>query len=140
MYSIDIREFRRANKMTQQELADYFGVVQGFISNMENGREKVPDKYISKILGDPNVDSSMVKAVAPENEVKMPREVFDKFSLLLETISSQQGTIADQQKVNAENRPPDIIGESHCPHGRRCRMCRCKIVLFGLQTIVIPKY
>ncbi len=102
MYSIDIREFRRANKMTQQELADYFGVVQGFISNMENGREKVPDKYISKILGDPNVDSSMVKVVAPENEVKMPREVFDKFSLLLETISSQQGTIADQQKVNAE--------------------------------------
>lgn len=88
--------------MTQQELADYFGVVQGFISNMENGREKVPDKYISKILGDPNVDSSMVKVVAPENEVKMPREVFDKFSLLLETISSQQGTIADQQKVNAE--------------------------------------
>ena len=67
MYSIDIREFRRANKMTQQELADYFGVVQGFISNMENGREKVPDKYISKILGDPNVDSSMVKVVAPEN-------------------------------------------------------------------------
>ena len=102
MYSIDLREFRRANKMTQQELADYFGVVQGFISNMENGREKVPDKYISKILGDPNVDSSMVKVVAPENEVKMPREVFDKFSLLLETISSQQGTIADQQKVNAE--------------------------------------
>ena len=34
MYSIDIREFRRANKMTKQELADYFGVVQGFISNM----------------------------------------------------------------------------------------------------------
>lgn len=29
MYSIDIREFRRANKMTQQELADYFGVVRG---------------------------------------------------------------------------------------------------------------
>ena len=102
MYSIDIREFRRANKMTQQELADYFGVVQGFISNMENGREKVPDKYISKILGDPNVDSSMVKVVAPENEVKMPREVFDKFSLLLETISSQQGTIADQQRMNSE--------------------------------------
>ena len=102
MYSIDIREFRRANKMTQQELADYFGVVQGFISNMENGREKVPDKYISKILGDPNVDSSMVKAVAPENEVKMPREVFDKFSLLLETISSQQGRlIADMyQKID----------------------------------------
>ena len=102
MYSIDIREFRRANKMTQQELADYFGVVQGFISNMENVREKVPDKYISKILGDPNVDSSMVKVVAPENEVKMPREVFDKFSLLLETISSQQGTIADQQRMNSE--------------------------------------
>ena len=102
MYSIDIREFRRANKMTQQELADYFGVVQGFISNMENGREKVPDKYISKILGDPNVDSSMVKVVAPENEVKMPREVFDKFSLLLETISSQQKVNAEQGRLIAD--------------------------------------
>lgn len=75
---------------------------RGLSPVLENGREKVPDKYISKILGDPNVDSSMVKVVALENEVKMPREVFDKFSLLLETISSQQGTIADQQKVNAE--------------------------------------
>lgn len=88
--------------MTQRDLADYFGVGQGYISNMESGRDKIPDKYISKILGDPNVDSSMVEVIAPENEVKMPREVFDKFSLLLETISSQQGTIADQQKVNAE--------------------------------------
>lgn len=102
MYSINFKEFRRVNKMTQQDLADYFGVGQGYISNMESGRDKIPDKYISKILDDPNVDSSMVKVIAPENEVKMPREVFDKFSLLLETISSQQGTIADQQRMNSE--------------------------------------
>lgn len=31
--------------------------------------------------------------------VEVPREVFDKLVLLIETVSSQQGTIADQQRM-----------------------------------------
>ncbi len=34
--------------------------------------------------------------------VEVPREVFDKLVLLIETVSSQQGTIADQQRMNSE--------------------------------------
>lgn len=105
MYVIDIKEFRKANNLTQKALADYLGITQAFISNMEAGRDTVPDKYIRKILDDPNMDSSMVKGTAVEekaSEVAMPREVFDKISQLIDTVCSQQGTIADQQKLIAE--------------------------------------
>lgn len=103
MYSIDIKEFRRVNKMTQRDLADYFGIkVQGYISQMENGERPIPEKYICKILADETKDSSMVKVVDPDNDVKMSREVFDKISQLIDTVCSQQGTIADQQKLITE--------------------------------------
>lgn len=108
MYIIDIKEFRKANKMTQQALADYLSITQAFVSNMEAGRDTVPQKYIRKIMDDPNVDSSMVKEVQREgegrkiDEVAMPREVFDKMAQLIDTVCSQQGTIADQQKLITE--------------------------------------
>ncbi|WP_418980772.1 helix-turn-helix domain-containing protein [Alistipes shahii] len=105
MYSIDLKIFRRANKMTQQELADYLGVGQGFISQMEKNGRRVPEKYISKILSDKSKDSSMVQIIDSDNsnnEVTMSREVFDKMSQLIDTVCSQQGTIADQQKLITE--------------------------------------
>ena len=102
MYTIDIKEFRRANNLTQKALADYLGITQTFISNMEAGRDTVPEQYIRKILDDPNLDSSMVKGMpTKENapDVAIPREVFDKISQLIDTVCSQQGTIAEQQKL-----------------------------------------
>lgn len=81
MYSIDLKIFRRVNKMTQQELADYLGVGQGFISQMEKNGRRVPEKYISKILSDKSKDSSMVQIIDSDNsnnEVTMSREVFVK--------------------------------------------------------------
>lgn len=96
--------------MTQQVLADYLGITQAFVSNMEAGRDTIPEKYIRKILDDPNVDSSMLSGGEEENitlnprvdDVKMPREVFDKISQLIDTVCSQQGTIASQQDLLAK--------------------------------------
>lgn len=107
MESVDIREFRRVNKMTQKALADYLGITQAFVSNMEAGRDTIPEKYIRRILDDPNVDSSMFARrekmeIVPSSgidDVKMPREVFEKIAQLIDTVCSQQGTIADQQKL-----------------------------------------
>lgn len=110
MYCIDLKIFRRVNKMTQQELADYFGVGQGFISQMEKKGRRVPEKYISKILSDKSKDSSMVQIIDSDNsdnEVKMPREVFDKMAQLIDTVCSQQDVIAQQQSViNKVLNPP----------------------------------
>lgn len=99
MYRIDIKEFRLKNKLTQKQLATYFGIGQGFISQMENGINPIPEKYIRKILDDPKVDSSMVQVVEPISDVKMSREVFDKISQLIDTVCSQQETIAGQQRT-----------------------------------------
>lgn len=50
METFDIKAFRRAKKISQNELADYLGVKQGFISQIENGARPIPKEYISKIL------------------------------------------------------------------------------------------
>lgn len=99
MYKIDIKEFRRKNKLTQKQFAAYLGVGQGFVSQMENGINPIPEKYIRKILDDSTVDSSMVIVESLDSEVKMSHEVFDKMSRLIDTVCSQQGTIAGQQDL-----------------------------------------
>lgn len=102
MYIIDIKEFRRKNNLTQKELADYLGVTQAFISNMEAGRDKVPDRYISKILGNPNFDTSAINAAKDSErpaDMIVSREVFEKISKLIDTVCSQQNTIADQHRT-----------------------------------------
>ena len=90
--------------MTQQELADYLGVGQGFISQMEKNGRRVPEKYISKILSDKSKDSSMVQIIDSDNsnnEVTMSREVFDKMSQLINTVCAQQTAISKQQETIA---------------------------------------
>ena len=47
---IDLKLFRKANKITQSELADYLGIGQPFISQIEKGGRPIPSEYISKLL------------------------------------------------------------------------------------------
>lgn len=46
----DIKAFRKANKLTQDELATYLGTGKSFISLVENGRCALPDAKFSMIL------------------------------------------------------------------------------------------
>lgn len=48
----DLKAFRKQNKLTQIQLAEYLGVTQGFISQVEKDISQLPDKFISKILED----------------------------------------------------------------------------------------
>lgn len=69
---VDLKAFRKANHLTQIELADFFGVGQGFISQIEKGDRPIPSEYISKLFANPhNWDTSMLKgADQPENPMK----------------------------------------------------------------------
>lgn len=51
----DLKYFRKINKMTQIDAAKYFGCNQSFISHIERGENEIPDKFISKILADPEI-------------------------------------------------------------------------------------
>lgn len=93
---IDLKAFRKANHLTQIDLADYFGVGQGFISQMENGDRPIPKEYISKLLANScSWDTSMLTASdQPENPaIEKPEErgiVDQLFTLLREEQASNK--------------------------------------------------
>ena len=65
MKGSDLKEFRIVNNLTQTDLGDYLGVLKGFISKIENGKEKLPESKFRKLINNPhNWDVSML--VQPE--------------------------------------------------------------------------
>lgn len=51
---MDLKAFRKYNKISQQELADYLGVGQSFISQIERGASSIPQSMIEKIRSNPD--------------------------------------------------------------------------------------
>lgn len=46
----DLKAFRKANKLTQEQVADYLGIKKPFICKIETGREAFPDKHLQKLI------------------------------------------------------------------------------------------
>ncbi|WP_418981747.1 LexA family transcriptional regulator [Alistipes sp.] len=61
----DLKEFRKANGVTQVEAARYLGCTQGFISQIEQGMRPVPEEFVKKILANPEWDGSMLTGSKP---------------------------------------------------------------------------
>lgn len=57
--SADFKRFRRANKLTQADIAAFLGCTQGFISQVEKGVSTLSPEFISIILANPDWDTSM---------------------------------------------------------------------------------
>lgn len=69
MKSIDLKAFRKANSISQVELAEYLGVGQSFISQIEKGNRPMPKEYISTILANAyGWDTSMLEE-KPNNSI-----------------------------------------------------------------------
>lgn len=61
MKGADLKEFRIVNNLTQTELGEYLGVLKGFISKIENGKDKLPEPKFRKLLSNPyGWDTSML--------------------------------------------------------------------------------
>lgn len=60
---IDLKAFRKANGIRQHELAEYLGIGQGFVSQMENGERRMPAAIEEKLLN--NDRGWLVGAVRP---------------------------------------------------------------------------
>lgn len=48
--TVCLRAFRKANSLTQENLAAYLGTTDSFISQVENGRVNLPEDKIQKLL------------------------------------------------------------------------------------------
>ena len=50
---IGLKEFRKMNKLTQERLGEYLGIKKSFISEIENGKAKLPAEKYAKLLENP---------------------------------------------------------------------------------------
>lgn len=50
MKGADLKEFRIVNNLTQTQLGDYLGIQKGFVSKIENDKEKLPEPKYRKLL------------------------------------------------------------------------------------------
>ena len=70
MKGADLKEFRIVNNLTQTDLGNYLGVLKGFISKIENGRDKLPEPKYRKLINNPHGwDVSMLVEQEPINAV-----------------------------------------------------------------------
>ena len=71
-----IRELRKANSLTQAQLADLLGISKGTVGHLENGRMQVSDRIADKIwevfgveIREPEEKKPVKKAAAPKLEI-----------------------------------------------------------------------
>lgn len=60
----NLRLFRKANKLTQDAVADYLGVTKGFISQVETGKSSLPEDKLQKLLDNPQWSLDEYKRMA----------------------------------------------------------------------------
>lgn len=86
---IDLKAFRKKNSITQIGLAEFLGVGQGFISQIEKGDRPVPKEYISKLSANPyGWDTSMLTQsrdeVTERIEKKVEIDITDRLLAIIE--------------------------------------------------------
>lgn len=89
---IDLKAFRKANSITQNDLAAFMGVGQGFISQIEKGDRPLPKEYISKLLANEfGWDTSMLQG-EPSQPVLMaePRANLSNVEILLREMLAEK--------------------------------------------------
>jgi transcriptional regulator with XRE-family HTH domain len=100
---IDLKAFRKANSITQVDLASFLGVGQGFISQIEKGDRPFPKENISKLLANPyGWDTSMLVEDIPDLVANAIPQLSNVEILLREMLAEKEAKIDALQ---------DLIGE-----------------------------
>lgn len=138
MYAVDLKEFRRANKMTQKELAKYLGIGQGFVSQMEKGIRPIPEKYISIILADKTKDSSMVGCKVYDGALKY--QMGEDFQRSIASAISAVEKIAESNRILAESNHDLTISNRILASSNTDLVKRLSGLLSEMQGIKSVKY
>ena len=96
---IDLKRFRKINKIGQDALAQYLGVSRSFISSVETGRCNLPDDKLEKLRS--NDQGWIVEA-----EVASSRTVIDNNSGVIIHGDSKNSTI-DNRHYYSDS--PDVL-------------------------------
>ena len=100
-----IKNLRKCNKISQVALAEYLGVTQGFVSQMEKEMCPTPDWVISKLLENSyNWDVSMLapsKEEIPAEEQRQP-DTLDRLFAIVEDQRKDIATLLAMMKDKDE--------------------------------------
>lgn len=102
-------EIRTESGLLSKEFAAKAGIDPKNYSSIENAKRTIGDRVIMDICKAFNVNVNWIKTgegekykkSKSEDEVSMPREVFDQLSKLTETVLSQQRTIENLAEKRA---------------------------------------
>jgi transcriptional regulator with XRE-family HTH domain len=96
MKGADLKEFRIVNNLTQTQLGDYLGVQKGFISKIENGKDKLPEQKFRKLLGNPYGwdTSALTQSSVGDNTIQVNGNNVD-----MRNINQSKGSSEDAKRV-----------------------------------------
>jgi len=79
---IDIRKFRKERKLTQVVFGNMLGYTHSYISNIENGKGPITDKFLDKLNEVFQVEVEEFKSYNGENGVTVVEEPAPEYSQL----------------------------------------------------------
>lgn len=108
---IDLKGFRKANGLTQEELGKYLGMKKSFVSKVENGKEKLPQLKLQKLLANRKgwdtsnliVDDVYIDTVENNGEINIQAENPKKADMIplvpFEAVAGPGTMVFDDEKV-----------------------------------------
>lgn len=93
--NINLRRFRKENQLSQKELAEFLGVTCGFISLIENGKAKLPEDKLKRLIIDGKNDKGWQIGVI----IPAPAQRLRTLANLVTTRSAQKGYVLDTEPL-----------------------------------------
>ena len=108
---IDLKAFRKANNLTQEELGKYLGMKKSFVSKVENGKEKLPQPKLQKLLANRKgwdtsnliVDDVYIETLENHGEINIQAESPKKADMIplvpFEAVAGPGTMVFDDEQV-----------------------------------------
>ncbi len=102
MGEFNLKAFRKANGINQQELAEYLGIGQGFVSQMERGDRPIPKPILEKIMGNPKW-TIVIDTIENNGEINIQAESPKKAGMIplvpFEAVAGPGTMVFDDEQV-----------------------------------------
>jgi transcriptional regulator with XRE-family HTH domain len=121
----DLKAFRKANKLTQEQVAEYLGIKKPFICKIETGREAFPDKHLQKLLDNAfgwdvsslvDVSETLIETSTPDTPEQPTEDVVVISTQMLEEMTAQrqlteQALALVQEQLEAKQETIEAVRE-----------------------------
>ena len=100
---VQLKQFRKKNNLTQDELGDYLGIKKSFISRIEHGMALLPEGKFNKLLENPfGWDITPLTEAVIANEVNVNGNVIGNHNEVnqCEVINKLVDELSAQRKQN----------------------------------------